>query len=92
MVYFLAFLSLFCYFSRPFAKGRKNTPRILCFAFLHLLPFKAFQVFDKHPLILSQAAGRWMQPLWLPQGDASLGHSLGRTWVFSCRRAADVQP
>jgi len=54
----------FCYFSRPFAKAKKNEKkRIPCFAFLYLLPFKAPGRSDEHPLVLSQAAGGWTQPL-----------------------------
>lgn len=61
MVYFLAFLSLFVTFLGHLPKKKKKK-RIPCFAFLYLLPFKAPRRFDKHPLILSQAAGGWMQP------------------------------
>lgn len=52
MVCFLAFLPLFCYFSRLFAKEK----RILRFAFLYLLPVEALRTLDKHPLISRQAS------------------------------------
>lgn len=69
MVYFLAFLSLFVTFLGHLPRKEKKIKIIPCFAFLYLLSFKVPRRFDKHPLISSQAAGRWPQTLGSHSGN-----------------------
>lgn len=72
VVYFLAFLSLCVTFLGHLPKKEEKKKRISYFAFLCLLLFKASRRFDKHPLILSQAAGGWTQPLEPHQANTPL--------------------